>query len=337
MKIPNSKTVLSLLFSVCFFFIATSQDDEVYRTITVDRNGNGDFTEIQEAINSTRDLGPGFVEIHIKNGVYNEKLEIPTWKHKLRLIGEDREKTIITNNDYSGKKDSITGKTLSTFTSYTLLVSGDEVELENLTVKNNSCGEGQAVALHVEGDKFLSKNVNILGCQDTIYAATGSSRQYYKNCYIEGTTDFIFGQATALFEDCTIKSLKNSYITAAATTPNQEFGFVFLNCKLIAAKDAEEVYLGRPWRPYAQTVFINSELGEHIVPAGWDPWKGDEMFPDKQETTFYAEYNNSGPGAETSNRVKWSKQLSKKEARAYSVETILSGCDNWQPVLDKKD
>lgn len=332
MKIPNSKSIFSVLFSVCFFFIVKAQDDEVYRSITVDKNGTGDFTQIQEAINSTRDLGPGFVEIHIKKGVYNEKLKIPTWKHKLRFIGENREETIITNNDFSGKKDSITGEILSTFTSYTLLVSGDEIEIENLTIKNSSCGEGQAVALHVEGDKFIIKNADILGCQDTIYAATGSSRQYYKNCYIEGTTDFIFGQATVVFQECTIKSLKNSYITAAATTSNQEYGFVFFNCKLIADDGVNEVYLGRPWRPYAQTVFINSELGEHIIPEGWNPWHGDKMFPDKQETTFYAEYNNSGPGAATTNRVKWSKQLSKKEAKAYSVEAVLSGCDKWNPV-----
>lgn len=322
------------IFLFLFFLISnlSAQDaTEIYRTITVDKTGGGDFTEIQKAINSTRDLGPGFVEIHIKNGVYNEKLEIPTWKHKLRLIGEDRDKTVLTNNDFSGKKDSITGEVLSTFTSYTLLVSGDEVELENLTVKNSSCGEGQAVALHVQGDKFISKNVDILGCQDTIYAATGNSRQYYKNCYIEGTTDFIFGQATALFEGCTIKSLRNSYITAAATTQNQDFGFVFLDCKLIADDDVNEVYLGRPWRPYAQTVFINSEFGAHILPEGWNPWPGDEMFPEKQETTFYAEYNNFGPGAKTSERLEWTKQLRKKEAKKYTAANIFKRDDSWNP------
>ncbi len=328
----NLKKLIFIPIILLFLGLTAQEKSEVYRFITVDKNGTGDFTQIQEAINSTRDLGPGFVEIYIKNGTYTEKIEIPSWKHKLRLIGEDRDKTVITNNDYSGKKDSITGETLSTFTSFTLLVTGDEIEIENLTVKNSSCGEGQAVALHIEGDKFISKNVNILGCQDTVYAATGNSRQYYKNCYIEGTTDFIFGQATVLFEDCTIKSLKNSYITAAATTPHQEFGFVFLNCKLIAAEDAKEVYLGRPWRPYAQTVFINSEFGEHILPKGWDPWHGDEMFPDKQNTTYYAEYNNSGPGAETSNRVKWSKQLSKKEAKKYTAANIFNREDSWNPA-----
>jgi pectinesterase len=324
-----------LIFLPVFFLflgLYAQESSEVYRSIIVDKSGAGDFTEIQKAINSTRDLGPGFVEIHIKNGTYTEKLEIPTWKHKIRLIGEDREKTIIINNDYSGKKDSITGETLSTFTSYTLLVSGDEIEIRNLTVKNSSCGEGQAVALHVEGDKFVAKNVNIIGCQDTIYAATGGSRQYYKNCYIEGTTDFIFGEATVVFQNCVIMSLKNSFITAAATTPNQEYGFVFLNCELTAGNGVSEVYLGRPWRPFAKTVFINSEFGDHILPKGWDAWEGDAMFPDKEKTTFYAEYNNSGPGAETSNRVKWPKKLSKKEAKKYTPANIFNREDSWNPA-----
>lgn len=324
------KIFLSLFYVILGVSAQNSKD--VYRSITVDKNGNGDFTKIQDAINSTRDLGPDFVEIHIKNAIYKEKVVIPSWKHKLRLIGESQDKTIIVNNDYSGKKDSLTHKTLTTFTSYTLKVSGNEIELKNLTIKNTSCGEGQAVALHVEGDKFKATNVNLLGCQDTLYTATANSRQHYKNCYIEGTTDFIFGQATVLFENCTIKSLKNSYITAAATTPHQEFGFVFINCKLTSAKDLDKVYLGRPWRPHAKTVFINSEFDEHIVPEGWDAWEGDDMFPNKQVTTFYAEYKNFGPGAKTKNRVKWSHQLNKKEAEQYTIANIFQRYDKWNPT-----
>lgn len=321
-----------LILLVLGLKLSAQQTDQVYRTIIVSKNGGGDFTEIQEAINSTRDLGPGFVEIKIRNGIYNEKVEIPTWKHKLRLIGEHREKTIIVNDDYSGKQDSTSGKIHSTFSSFTLLVSGDEIELENLTLTNNSCGEGQAVALHVEGDKFVCKNVKLLGCQDTLYAAKRNSRQFYKNCYIEGTTDFIFGEATAVFENCEIKSLKNSFITAAATSPNQEFGFVFLNCQLTAAEEVSKVYLGRPWRPYAKTVFINSEFGSHILSAGWDAWQGDKMFPDKEKTAFYAEYNNSGPGAVSSKRVKWSMQLDAKEAKTFTMSNIFKHKDNWNPT-----
>ena len=306
--------------------------NKVYREITVAKDGSGDYSTIQAAINSTRDLGPGEVLIHIKNGIYPEKLVIPSWKHKLTLIGEDPEHTIITNNDYSGKVDSLSQRTHNTFTSYTVLVQGDDISIENLTIENTWCKEGQAVALHVEGNRFVIKNARILGCQDTIYAARENSRQLYLNCYIEGTTDFIFGQATAVFKNCTIKSLEDSFITAAATTINQEFGFVFVNCKLIAEEGVDEVYLGRPWRPFAQTVFLHSQLGDHIVPEGWDAWEGDSMFPEKEKTTFYAEYNNSGEGASPESRVSWSRQLTSAEAEAYTIENILSGNDGWDPL-----
>ncbi|WP_228852561.1 pectinesterase family protein [Aegicerativicinus sediminis] len=302
-----------------------------YREITVSKDGEGDYSTIQEAINSTRDLGPAEVKIHIKNGVYQEKIEIPTWKHKLTLIGEDRESTIISNNDFSGKIDSKTGLNMSTFTSYTLLVRGDDIKIENLTIRNSSCGEGQAVALHVEGDRFIIKNSNLIGCQDTLYTATEGSRQYYENCYIEGTTDFIFGEATAVFKDCVIHSKVNSFVTAAATPANQDFGYVFFNCKLKAGEGVNKVYLGRPWRPYAKTVFINCELGSHILAPGWDPWTGDKMFPEKEKTTYYAEYNSVGPGASINTRVAWSHQLNKEEVKTYNLINIFKKENSWFP------
>ncbi|MDT0645144.1 pectinesterase family protein [Zunongwangia sp. F260] len=307
----------------------SSSAKEVYREITVAQDGSGEFKKIQEAINSTRDLGPGEVVIHIKNGTYNEKLEIPSWKHQLSLVGESKDGTVIVNNDYSGKMNPHTSKEHSTFTSYSLLVRGADIKIQDLTIKNSSCGEGQAVALHVEGDRFVIKNCNILGCQDTIYTATEGSRQLYLDCYIEGTTDFIFGEATAVFKNCTIKSLRDSYVTAAATPQNQEFGYVFINCRLIAAEGVNEVYLGRPWRPYAQTVFINSELGNHIVSEGWNAWPGDEMFPNKERTTYYAEYNSFGPGAAPEKRVDWSHQLTSEEAKKYTLKNIFSNTNDW--------
>lgn len=208
---------------------------------------------------------------------------------------------------------------------------GDDIRMENLTIRNSSCGEGQAVALHVEGDRFIIKDADILGCQDTIYTATEGSRQFYQNCFIEGTTDFIFGQATAVFKDCIINSLKDSYITAAATPQDQEYGYVFLDCKLTAAEGVNEVYLGRPWRPFAKTVFIHTEMGAHIVPQGWDPWKGDAMFPEKEKTTFYAEYNSYGKGASPKERVSWSRQLTSEEATEYSLPNIFKRKDGWIP------
>jgi len=336
MNLPNLIQYFLVIFLCSVVVEVQAQDPKYPSELTVSKAGDGNYKTIQEAVNSVRDLGEKLVTIKIMNGTYAEKLTIPSWKTNLKLIGESREKTIITNGDYSGKAitnspDRFGLSKFSTYTSYTILVEGNDVSLENLTIINSAGRVGQAVALHTEGDRFIAKNCNILGNQDTFYAATENSRQYLANCYIEGTTDFIFGKSTVVFDQCTIKSLSNSYITAAATSKNQSFGFVFLNCKLLAESSAKKVYLGRPWRPFAKTVFINSELGDHIVPEGWDPWKGDKMFPDKEKTTFYAEYKNAGKGAAINQRVSWSRQLNQKEAKNYTLKNILSGLDHWNP------
>jgi len=309
------------------------------KDITVAQDGSGNYKTIQEAVNSVRDLGPYRVTIHIKKGVYHEKLVIPSWKTKITLLGEDKENTIITNGDFSGKanpggKDEFGKDKFTTYTSYTVLVQGDDFIADNLTIENSAGRVGQAVALHVEGDRCIIKNCKLVGNQDTLYAATAQSRQLYQDCYIEGTTDFIFGEATIVLQRCTIKSLLNSYVTAAATTQRQKFGFVLLNCKLIADTPVTKVFLGRPWRPYAKTVYINCELGSHIVPEGWNPWKGDAMFPDKIKTAYYAEYGNTGLGSSTKNRVPWSKQLTSEEAKSYTIKNILGGTDNWDPLSE---
>ena len=313
------------------FALSAHAQNKPYITVNVAQDGSGDFTSIQKAINSVRDLGPAEALIKIKAGVYNEKVVIPSSKHKITLQGESTESVIITNNDYSGKISPVMQEKMTTFNSYTLLVVGDDIKITNLTVRNSSCNEGQAVALHVEGDRFSATNCTINGCQDTLYAATAHSRQFYKNCHIEGTTDFIFGQATVVFIDCTIKNLSDSYITAAATTTNQQYGFVFFNCNIIAKDGVIKCYLGRPWRPYAKTVFIDCTLGRHIVPEGWHPWDGDKMFPDKQKTCFYAEYKSKGDGGDSAKRVSWSHQLSQKELKNYTPAKILGGNDHWLP------
>jgi len=318
------KLLLILMISFGQFLLAQ------YITITVAQDGSGDFTSIQKAINSVRDFGPGEALIKIKSGTYNEKVRIPTSKHKITLRGENQENTIITNDDYSGKIDAL-NETMTTFNSYTLQVMADDVKISNLTIQNTWCNKGQAVSLHVEGDRFVIRNSKILGCQDTVYAAGNHSRQYYESCFIEGTTDFIFGAATVVFKNCTIKSLANSYITAASTEESKKYGFVFFDCKLIAKEDITKVFLGRPWRPFAKTVFINTEMGNHILPQGWNPWKGDKMFPDKEKTTYYAEFGSKGDGANASKRVDWSHQLLKKEIKNYTVEKIFQQADNWIP------
>lgn len=324
------KKLLVILFVSIINFLFAGNNP--YLKITVAQDGSGDFTSIQKAINSVRDLGPAEALIFIKAGIYHEKVVIPSSKHKITLEGENKETTVITNSDFSGKTDAFNEK-MTTFNSYTLLVMGDDITIRNLSVRNFSCNEGQAVSLHVEGDRFIIKDSKILGCQDTLYAATNHSLQYFENCYIEGTTDFIFGQATAVFKNCMIKSLADSYITAAATEADRPYGFVFINCRLTAKEGITKVYLGRPWRPYAKTVFINTEMEKHILPEGWNPWKGDKMFPDKEKTAYYAEYGSKGEGAKSSKRANWSHQLTKKELKKYTLEKILNG---WNPELRNK-
>ena len=294
-------------------------------SFTVAQDGSGDFKTIQEAVNSFRDHSQERVTLHVKNGIYAEKLVIPAYKPNIHIIGESRAGVIITWDDYSGKPfppgNDRTGKPLhSTYTSYTVLVEAPDIILENLTIRNTAGRVGQAVALNVQGDRFVCRNCVLLGNQDTLYAAAEGTRQYYENCLIEGTTDFIFGKSISVFQSCTIKSLSNSYITAAATPEYQSHGFVFFDCTLIADPEATKVYLGRPWRPYAQTVFIRCRMGDHILPAGWDNWGN----PANEKTAFYAEYQSTGPGGAPGQRVAWSRQLTDQEAKSYTPENILS-------------
>jgi pectinesterase len=298
---------------------------------TVAQDGSGNYKTIQEAVNAVRDLSQQQVSIFIKKGVYHEKLIIPSWKTRISLVGEDKEHTIITNSDFSGKanpqgKDVFGKESFTTYTSYTVLVQGNDFIAENLIITNASGPVGQAVALHVEGDRCAVINCRLLGNQDTLYAGTEGSRQYYKDCYIEGTTDFIFGEATAVFQHCVINNLKNSFITAPATTSRQQFGFVFFDCKLTAADTSvKKVYLGRPWRPYAKTVYINTEMGSHIFKAGWDNWRN----PENEKTAFFAEYQSKGKGADPKARVTWAHQLSAADFKKYTIKNILAGNDNW--------
>ena len=314
MKYINKTTIIFGIILWVFQPLLLSQD--VYK-MTVAQDGSGDYTSIQAAIDASRSFPDQRVTIFVKNGIYKEKIVVPAINTRLSIIGEDTEKTIITWNDYFNKMNR--GRN-STFYTYTLLVIADDFYAENLTIENTAGPVGQALALYVKGDRCVFRKCRILGNQDTLYTDGLNSRHYFDECYIEGTTDFIFGPATALFNNCTVHSKRDSYITAASTPEGKPFGYVFLNCKLTAAPEAKKVYLGRPWRDYAKTVFVNCELGAHIVPAGWSNWSGTQ----RDKTAFYAEYGNSGPGADISQRVPWSHQLTKKEARKYTVKNILS-------------
>jgi len=304
-----------------FLFISFTAFSQQQNYIVVDRNGSGNFRNIQQAIDSVRAFNPaGTVTIFIKKGVYKEKLEIPTHICNVRLIGEDRDKTIINYDDHANIRK------MGTFKTYTLKICGNDIRLENLTVENSALPLGQAVALHVEGDRAVFVNCRFLGNQDTIYTGKENSRQYFENCYIEGTTDFIFGPSTAWFEKCTIVCKRNSYITAASTPQNIPVGYVFNNCKVLFADSVHSEYLGRPWRAYAMTLYMNCQLPKGIRAIGWDNWKNEA----NEKTARFMEYNNTGEGAVTTGRT-WSKVLTAKEASAYTVEKVMKGYDGWNP------
>jgi len=309
---------------VLFYFVLISLGSysQQHYDIVVDRNGTGNFRNIQHAIDSVRAFNPaGTVTIFIKKGFYKEKLEIPTHVCNVRLIGEDRDKTIINWDDHAKINK------MGTFKTYTFKICGNDIQLENLTVENSAAQLGQAVALHVEGDRAVFINCRFLGNQDTIYTGRENMRQYFQNCYIEGTTDFIFGPSTVWFEGCSILCKKNSYITAASTPQNIKYGYILNNCKIILADSVTNEYLGRPWRSYAMTLYMNCQLPKGIRAVGWDNWRSAE----NEKTARYMEFNNTGEGADTSGRT-WSKVLTKKEAAEYTVENVLRGFDGWNPT-----
>jgi pectinesterase len=289
----------------------------------VAQDGSGDYATVQAAIDAVPDSNTKWVIIYIKNGIYKEVITISTVKSFIKLIGEDAYKTILSFDNYASKKDS-KGKEFGTTNSSSVFVNGDNISFENLTFENSSGPVGQAVAVNVRGNKVAFNNCRFLGCQDTLYTK-GSTLQYYKDCYIEGTVDFIFGAATALFERCTLHSkLSGGPVTAASTDSGKRFGYVFLNCRLTADAPEGSSILGRPWRPFAKTVFIKCELGKHIKPVGWNNWGKTE----NEKTAYYAEYKSKGQGADPRNRLPWSHQLTEAEAKQYTVGNILG---DWKP------
>ena len=314
------RKVLGLLLLLSVVSAAWAQERQ--DTIVVSRDGTGNFRTLQEAIESARAFMDYTVTIYVKNGVYKEKVIVPSWVENIDIIGEDRDKTIITYDDHANINK------MGTFRTYTVKVEGSDITFKNLTIENNAAQLGQAVALHTEGDRLKFINCRILGNQDTIYTGAKFTRLYFKDCYIDGTTDFIFGPSTALFEDCIIHSKRNSYVTAASTPKEAKYGYVFKHCKLTAEPGVDKVYLGRPWRPYAYTLFIECELGKHIVLAGWHNW-GKQS---NEETARYMEYKNTGEGANASERVAWSKQLTKKEAEAVAGDAIFRTQSDWNPI-----
>lgn len=311
---------LVLILSLLNFYIAfaTGKSYDNPDTLVVSRDGTGEFRNVAEAIEVCRAFMEYHKVIYVKKGIYKEKVIIPQWLTNIEICGEDRDQTVITWDDHANINK------MGTFRTYTLKIEGSRITLKNITIENNSPRLGQAVALHTEGDRLTFVNCRFLGHQDTIYTGNARTRLYFKDCYIEGTTDFIFGPSTAWFEGCDIYCKANSYITAASTPQDVPYGYIFNRCRITAAPDVDNVYLGRPWRDYGYTLFMHCDLPKAIRPEGWHHWQ-----KEREQTARYLEYDNHGEGAATDRRVPWSRQLTQKEASKITPEAVFSIHDNW--------
>ena len=314
--------------------------------IVVSPDGHGDFATVQQAIDAVPDYSHEHITtIYIRKGVYKENVHIPHSKFRMHISGEDATGTIITFDKAAKHNWPLTGYPIGTSGSATIYIHSSYVTFENLTFENTA-GEGketgQAVAVFTDGDFLFFKNCRFIGNQDTLYTYGrygkdgGIKRNYFLDCYIEGTTDFIFGPSIAYFENCTIHSKKNSYVTAASTLKGQKYGYVFKNCRLTAAEGITKCYLGRPWGAYAKTVFIDCELGSHILPEGWHDWEKPGK-PDTKKNSYYAEWGSYGPGA-AGPRVKWAHKLTARKAAEYSFEKVMYQEQDgikWNPYDNK--
>ncbi len=289
--------------------------------VTVAADGSGDFKTIQMAIDHAPFVPAGQrLNIEIRPGIYKERLVVPQDRARTTFLGQDAATTVITAA-MSAKEAG------GTFFSSTVDVQGGEFHAENITFENTFGVGSQAVALMIHSDRAEFRHCRFLGWQDTLYAATG--RQYYKDCYIEGHVDFIFGNATAVFDNCEIHSRGDGYLTAQSrTSPELTTGFVFYHSRLTAANQTKGSYLGRPWRPYSRVVYIGCAMDAFIRPEGWNNWNDA-----KNETTaWYGEFGSSGPGAKPAERVGWSQQLTAQQAAAFGPEVFLRGDDGWNPA-----
>lgn len=298
------------------------------RKITVSQDGKGMYKTVQEALDAVPLNNKIPIEIFIRKGVYKEKLHLDSSKNFVTLKGEDKNTTVLVYDDHTGVVTA-SGEVINTMTSQSFYIKADDFRAEDLTFENNAgMTAGQAVAVRIDGDRIVFVNCRIMGFQDTLFTGGADSRQYYRDCYIEGSTDFIFGASTALFEYCHIHSKKNSHVTAASTPEAHSFGYVFKKCILTADTGVNKVSLGRPWRPYASVAYLNCTIGAHIAPQGWDNWRN----PENEKTARYSEYKNEGPGANNGSRFTWVKQLTDAEAKKYTTAAILR---NWLPVMQK--
>lgn len=301
---------------------ASAKPDAIVAT-----DGSGDYKTVQDAINKTPQTASRDTPwtILVKPGVYNEIVYIQREKRGVRLVGENAATTIITHNLHANMT-GLDGQKIGTFRTPTLQLDADDFTIENITIENSAGNVGQALAIRVDGDRAVFRGCRFNGYQDTIFINRG--RQYFENCAITGAVDFIFGGATAWFENCDIICARSSYITAASTPKESAHGYVFSRCRVTATAPEIKTHLGRPWRMHAATIFMHCELGDCIRPEGWQKWN----VANPGETVRYAEYRNTGPGAATDKRTPWSRQLTDAEAAALTPAAVLGGADGWNPV-----
>ena len=321
------KKTLTLLFALLLGLSAARA-----RSFTVAQDGSGDFLTVQEAVNACPDYSHKVITtIYIKAGLYRECVTIPHTKFRLHFIGEGAEKTVISWNKYArgcwpGTEDKIGTSGSASVYIHSSYVTFEDIGFENTAGEGEAIG--QAVAVFTDGDFLYFKRCRFIGNQDTLYTYGkygkhgGVKRNYYLDCYIEGTTDFIFGPSVCWFERCTLHSKKNSYITAASTFPGQKWGYVFHRCTLTAAPGVDACYLGRPWGAFARTVFLECEMGAHIRPEGWRNWNKPDK-PNTEANCYYAEWGNTGPGASTARRVWWARQLTDEQAAEYTFANVM--------------
>jgi pectinesterase len=299
-----------------------------YANAVVAADGSGQFRSLQDAIAASPAGRPGKPWIiHVRPGVYKERLYVQREKHHLAIVGEDPQRTIVTFDLHANVPDT-DGKPIGTFRTATAQIDADDFSAEGLTFENAAGPVGQALAIRVDGDRATFRNCRFVGWQDTILINRG--RQYFERCFISGHVDFIFGGATAFFEECDILVRRNGYVTAASTPEEEPHGYVFRKCRLRGEAPDVKVYLGRPWRSFASVVFLSTEMSEVVRPEGWHNWNQ----PDREKTARYAEHGSTGPGAHPGGRVQWARALTDAEAAVLTPATVLGGGDGWNPASE---
>lgn len=320
-----STSLVNQLSFPLLLLLAATHPLAAQTNLLVAQDGSGQFKSVQAAIMSVpAGTAANPVVIRIKPGIYKESLYLQREKRFFRLVGEDAEKTVLTYDFHANLKGP-DGQPLGTFRTPSTVIDADDFMAERVTFENSAGPVGQALAIRLDGDRAIFRDCRFLGWQDTIFANRG--RHYFTNCYIAGHVDFIFGGATAFFDRCRIHCLRTGYITASSTPADERFGFVFSRCTITAEAGAK-TFLGRPWRDHAATVWLHTEMSDAVRPEGWNNWS----LPHREQTTRYAEFDSTGPGAKPGQRVKWAKQLGEGEAKEFTVQNVLRGNDGWHPT-----